>query len=45
MDYSEIVQAQTLFDKKGALDQAETTTDGQGNKTFKSNDYTQVLLN
>ena len=45
MDYSEIVQAQSLFDKKGTLDNAETTTDDYGNKTFKSNDYTQVLLN
>ena len=45
MDYSEIVQAQSLFDKQGVLDNAETTADDYGNKTFKSNDVTQVLLN
>ena len=45
MDYSEIVQAHSLYDQKGELGNAEQVTDPYGNTTFKSNDFTQTLLN
>lgn len=44
MEYSEIVQAQSLYDKKGEFADAEKVTDQFGNTTFKSNDFTQTLL-
>jgi len=44
MEYSEVVQAQSLYDKKGEFEDAEKVTDQYGNTTFKSNDFTQTLL-